>query len=318
MIKKLLKLLLALVVIAAIAFTIFWFSRPADVSFEQYRASFPNSNYSRFADVDGVRVHYQEKGEGTPLLLIHGYTSSNYSWKDVFEPLSKTFRVIALDLKGFGFSGKPDGDYSRRAQAVLVTHFLDQLGIDKAWLAGSSMGGEVALNVAIANPQRVAGLVLIDSAGVPVAGSGSLAPQYLLVPVVGRALTALALRSDKLVREGLNRSFYDDRNVTDDRVAAYYLPLQTRDGQRAALRARVQAGQYPVEPELPKIAVPTLILWGREDELIPLEAGRKLNSLIKNSKLVIIDNCGHLPQEELPARVVEELTRFVTANKDEG
>jgi pimeloyl-ACP methyl ester carboxylesterase len=311
MIRKLAKLLLALIVLAAIAFTIFWFARSADVSFEQHRASFPNSNYSRFADVDGVRVHYQEKGSGTPLVLIHGFTSSNYSWKDVFEPLSRTFKVIALDLKGFGFSGKPEGDYSRRAQAILVMHLLDQLGIDKAWLAGSSMGGEVALNVAIANPQRVAGLVLIDSAGVPVPGSGSLAPRYLLVPVVGRALTALALRSDKLVREGLSKSFYDDRKVTDDRVAAYYLPLQTRDGQRAALRARIQTGQFPVEPELPKITAPTLILWGREDELIPLEAGRKLNSLIKNSRLVIIDNCGHLPQEEMPSRVIEELTRFI-------
>jgi pimeloyl-ACP methyl ester carboxylesterase len=311
MIKKLAKLLLAVVVLAVIVFTIFWFSRPADVSFEQYRASFPNSNYSHFAEVDGVRIHYQEKGNGTPLILIHGYTSSNYSWKEVFEPLSKTFRVIAPDLKGFGFSGKPDGDYSRRAQALLITHLLDKLGIDTAWLAGSSMGGEVALNVAITNPQRVAGLILIDSAGVPVAGSGSLAPRYLLVPVVGPALIAFALRSDKLVREGLIKSFYDDRKVTDERVAAYYLPLQTRGGQLAALRARTQAGQFPVEPELPKLAVPTLILWGREDELIPLEAGRKLNSLIKNSRLVIIDNCGHLPQEEMPQRVIDELTGFV-------
>src|SRR6185295_14961151 len=98
MIKKLLKLLLALLVVAVIAFTIFWLSRPADLSFEPYRASFPNSSYSHFTDIGGVRVHYQEKGTGTPLVLIHGYTSSNYSWKDVFEPLSKTFRVISLDL----------------------------------------------------------------------------------------------------------------------------------------------------------------------------------------------------------------------------
>jgi pimeloyl-ACP methyl ester carboxylesterase len=310
MIKKLAKLFLGLVVIIVVAVTIFWFSRPADISFEQYRASFPNSTYSHFAEVDGVRIHYQDKGSGTPLILIHGYTSSNYSWKEVFEPLSKTFRVIAPDLKGFGFSGKPDGDYTRRAQAILIIHLLDQLGIDKAWLAGSSMGGEVALNVAITNPQRVAGLVLIDSAGVPVTGSGSLAPRYLLVPVLGRLLIAFALRSDNLVREGLNKSFYDDRNVTDERVAAYYLPLKTRGGQLAALRARTQAGQFPVEPELPKLSVPTLILWGREDELNPLEVGRKLNSLIRNSTLVIIDNCGHLPQEEMPQRVIEELTRF--------
>src|SRR5882762_10532187 len=127
MMKKLLKLALALIVIAAVALTIFWFARPADVSFDEVRATVPNSAYSHFADIDGVRVHYQEKGTGTPLILIHGFTSSVFSWKDVFEPLSKKFHVIAVDLKGFGFSGKPVGDYTRRAQAVLVAHLLEHL-----------------------------------------------------------------------------------------------------------------------------------------------------------------------------------------------
>ena len=111
--KKLLKILLVLVVIATIAFTAFWFTRPADVSFEEVRASVPNSQYSRFAEIDGVRVHYQEKGTGTPLILIHGFTSSVFSWKDVFEPLSKNFRVIAVDLKGFGFSSKQPGSHRK-------------------------------------------------------------------------------------------------------------------------------------------------------------------------------------------------------------
>jgi len=311
MLKRLLKILLTLVVIAAIAFTVFWFSRPADVSFDEVRASVPNSEYSHFADIDGVRIHYQEKGTGTPLLLIHGFTSSVFSWKDVFEPLSKNFHVIAVDLKGFGFSGKPDGDYTRRGQANLVGHFLDHLKINKVWLCGNSMGGDVSLNLAVQNPQRVAGLILIDSGGVKVEGSGSLAPSYLLIPVVGRVLTSLALRSDKLVREGLEKSFYDRSKITDDRVTAYYRPLQTRDGQLAALRARTQANEFPVEPELGKISTPALIIWGADDALIPLAAGRKMNSLIKNSKLVVIEKCGHLPEEEMPERVVDEITKFV-------
>ena len=311
MIKKILKLLLALIVIAAIALTVFWFARPADVSFDDVRASVPNSAYSHFADIDGVRVHYQEKGTGTPLVLIHGLNSSTYSWKDVFEPLAKNYRVIAVDLKGFGFSGKPDGDYTRRAQAILVAHLLDYLKIEKAWLAGNSMGGEVALNFALQNPQRVAGLILIDSAGVSVPGSNSLAPGYARVPFVGPVLIALALTSDRLVRQGLEKSFYDDAKVTDERVAAYYRPLKTRGGQLAALRARTQWGLFPIEPDLNKINSPTLIIWGAEDALIPLEAGRKMNSLIKDSKLVIIEKCGHVPQEELPERVLDEMTKFI-------
>ncbi|HEV7745987.1 MAG TPA: alpha/beta hydrolase [Pyrinomonadaceae bacterium] len=313
--KKLLKLGLALIVIVAIALTIFWFARPANVSFDEVRAVVPNSDYSHFADIDGVRIHYQEKGTGTPLVLIHGYTSLTYTWKEVFEPLSKSFRVIAVDLKGFGFSGKPDGDYTRRAQAVLVAHLLDHLHIEKAWLCGNSMGGEVALNVALANPQLVAGLILIDSAGVEVPGRGTLTPGYLQIPGVGRLLIALSLTSDELVRQGLEKSFYDHSKVTPDRVASYYRPLKTRGGQLAALRARAQWSQFPVEPNLDKINVPALILWGAQDQLIPLAAGRKFNSLIKNSSLLIFDNCGHLPQEEMPARTIAEVTKFITARK---
>jgi len=315
MMKKLLKVVLILVVLATLALTVFWFARPADVSFDSVRASVPYSDYSHFADIDGVRIHYQEKGAGTPLVLIHGYTSSTYSWKDVFEPLARTFHVIAIDLKGFGFSGKPDGDYTRRAQALLVAHLLEHLNIEKAWLCGNSMGGEVALNVALANPQRVAGLILIDSAGVEVPGSGSLAPGYLLVPGIGRMLIALSLTSDKLVRQGLAKSFYDQAKVTDDRVTNYYRPLQTRGGQLAALRARTQFSMFPVEPNLGQINVPTLILWGAQDALIPLAAGTKMSKLIKNSELVVFDNCGHLPQEEMPTRTVDEMTKFVSEQK---
>jgi pimeloyl-ACP methyl ester carboxylesterase len=313
MMKKLLKVLLALLAIAVIALSVFWFARPADVSFDEARASLPNSGYSHFADIDGVRLHYQEKGTGTPLILIHGYTSSTYSWKEVFEPLAKTFRVIAVDLKGFGFSGKPDGDYSRRAQAILVNHLLDHLKIDKAWLCGNSMGGEVALNLALINPQRVAGLILIDSAGAKVPGSGSLAPRYLTLPVVGRILIALSLTSDKLVRQGLEKSFYDRAKVTDERVAYYHRFLKTRGGQLAALRARTQADDFPIENDLNKIKAPVLIIWGRQDALIPLEAGIKINQLIKDSKLVIFDNCGHLPQEEMSVRVADEIRNFIAA-----
>ena len=311
MLKKFLKTLLVIVLIMAIAFTVFWFARPADVSFDEVRSAVPNSEASKFVEIDGVRVHYQEKGTGTPLVLLHGYTSSTYSWKDVFEPLSKNFRVIAVDLKGFGFSEKRDGDYTRRAQAVLVAHLLDYLKIERAWLCGNSMGGEIALNVALQNPQRVAGLILIDSAGVEVSGGSSLAPGYAKLPFVAPALTALALTSDRLVREGLEKSFYDDAKITDERVAYYYRPLRTRGGQLAALRARPQAGQFPIEQDLNRISAPTLIIWDAEDAVIPLEAGRKLNSLIKDSKLVVIEKCGHLPQEEMPERVLDEMTNFI-------
>src|SRR5262249_23622919 len=174
--KKLARFALLIIIILLVAFTVFWFARSADVNFDEARAALPNAAYSRFADVDGVRIHYQEKGAGAPLVLIHGYTSSTFAWNDGFEPLSQEFRVIAVDLKGFGFSGKPDGDYTRRAQGELVIRLLDQLKIDRAILCGNSMGGEVSMNAAVRHPGRVSALILVDSGGVTVSGGGSVTP----------------------------------------------------------------------------------------------------------------------------------------------
>jgi pimeloyl-ACP methyl ester carboxylesterase len=311
--KKFIRYALALIAILLIAFTVFWFARPADVNFDEARAAVPNAAYSHFADVDGVRLHYQEKGAGPPLVLIHGYTASTFAWKDVFEPLSQQFRVIAIDLKGFGFSGKPDGDYTRRAQGDLALRLLDHLKIDRAILCGNSMGGEVSMNAAVRHPSRVSALILVDSGGVTVSGSGSVTPGVAQWPVIGPVIAALALTSDSLVRDGLRKSFYDDSMVTDEQVAAYYRPLKTRDGQHAAYLARVQGAINPIEPEIGKIKQPTLIVWGAEDELIPLEAGRRLNSLIAGSRLVVFDKCGHLPQAEMPERFAREVRGFAAS-----
>ncbi len=312
MMKRAIRITAAILALLALAFAVFWFARPEDVNFDEARATLPNSAYSRFVDLDGVRVHYQEKGNGTPLVLVHGYTASTYAWKDVFEPLAQHYHVVALDLKGFGFSGKPDGDYTRRAQSELVIKLMDHLSIDRAILCGNSMGGEVSLNAARYHPERVRALILVDSGGVTVSNSGSVSPGFAQWPVIGPTVTALALTTDSLVRDGLRKSYFDDAKVTDEMVASYYRPLKTSGGQRAAFLARRQASQQPIEPEISKISQPTLILWGADDELIPVEAGRKLNSLIAGSRLAVLDHCGHVPQSECPAPFLREITGFIT------
>ncbi len=309
--NKLIKIFAAFIAITLAGFLIFWFSRPADISFDDYKAELPHSEYSKFAEIDGVKIHYQEKGEGTPLVLVHGYTSLAYTWKDVFEPLSKYFRVIAVDLKGFGFSDKPDGDYTKRAQSILVKGLLDHLKIEKTWLAGNSMGGDVAINVALQYPEVVIGLILIDSAGVKFESKSPSASSSFNIPFFGRAFAALALSSDKLVRGGLERSYYDDSKITDEDVRIYHLPLTSVNGQRAAALAVQQWDLYPVEKDLGKINYPTLIIWGAEDEVIPLETGRKMNSLIKDSEMIVYENTGHLPQEETPDMVAKDIKSFI-------
>jgi pimeloyl-ACP methyl ester carboxylesterase len=315
--KKLLRFLLLLVVLASIAFTIFWYSRPAELDFEEFRAALPHSSASRFAEVNGVHVHYQERGTGDALVLIHGNNSSAYSWRDVFDELAKEFRVVALDLKGFGFTSKPEGDYRLETQAALVIGLLDQLKIERATLCGSSMGGGVALAAAINYPQRVRSLVLVDSSAFEEGrGGASLAPAYVRWPYIGGAVTALALTSDSLVRDGLRKSFYDESKVTNERVEAYYRPLRTRGGQRAARLVRDQRDYTRIENSLGKIRQPTLIIWGAQDELILLEDGKRLHSQIAGSQLSVFDNCGHLPQEEMPQRFTREVSGFMKARTE--
>ena len=116
------------------------------------------------------------------------------------------------------------------------------------------------------------------------------------------------------MREGLKKSTFDDAKISDEKVAYFHQFLKTRSGQNAAREARLQAELYPVENELGKINVPALLIWGAEDELIPLQAGKSMKEKIKSSKLVIFKNCGHLPQEEMPEKVLTEMTSFTSQN----
>jgi len=186
------------------------------------------------------------------------------------------------------------------------------LKIEQTLLCGSSMGGEVALNAALQYPQRIRSLILVDSSGLSTGGI-SAAPGFAFWPVIGPALSAVALTSDSIVRQGLQTSFHDPSKVTAERVTAYYRPLRTRYGQRAAYLTRRQAGVSRVEKEISDIQQPTLIIWGAQDLQIPLEAGQRLHKMIKGSELVVFDHCGHLPQEEMPERFVREVIRFTHA-----
>jgi pimeloyl-ACP methyl ester carboxylesterase len=313
--KKVARIVLMLLAFASVAFATFWYARPYDLDFANHRALVPHAEDSRFAEVDGVRVHFQEKGSGPPLVLLHGNNSSTYTWKDVYDELAARHRVVAVDLKGFGFTSKPEGDYRVEAQAALVVRLLDELKIERAVWCGSSLGGTVALAAAIEHPERVAGLVLVSAPAYSDMRGASLAPPYVKWPYVGGAVSALALTTDALVRDGLKQSFYDDTKVTDERVAAYYLPLTTRGGQYAARRVREQRQFERVERALDQVKQPALLIWGAEDRLILPDDGRRLQASLPGSRLVFFESCGHLPQEEMPERFAREVLDFTTRLK---
>jgi len=307
--KNALRILLALAALLVVGLAIFWFARPYDVEFEAMRPQVPHAELSRFVQIDGLRVHYQEAGTGAPLVLVHGFMASTFVWKDVLPALADRFRVVAVDLKGFGFTEKPASGYALEAQADLVVRLLDRLGIDRAAFCGNSMGGAVALHAAIRHPRRVSALVLVDSAGLRMA-SQQATPVYARWPVVGPLLGALAVSFDGPVRAGLQACYFDPTKVTEADVSTCRRVLATRAGLRAAV-AVAREPFYLGERAIAGIAQPTLILWGAQDRLIPVEAGKRFNALVPGSRFVVLERCGHMPPPEMPDRFVREVSGFL-------
>ncbi len=291
-----------------------YLKRPRDVRWIDYVGELPHPDASRFTVVDGVRLHYQEFGapEAPVLLLIHGYCSSGYTWKDVVEPLAAAgYRVIAPDLKGFGFSEKPaDRRYHVQDHAQLVIGLLDRLGIETATFVGNSFGGAVSLACALMWASRVSGLVLIDAAynDAPLRQYPfSLYARIARTWLVGEAAVPLLMATRRTSEALLRGFFHNQQVVTQERITAYFRPLRTVEGQRAALTTARQWDLNWIEQELGSITVPVLIIWGEFDRSIPVALGVRLRARLPQAEFVVIPDCGHIPAEERP----EETAVFI-------
>ncbi|HEY0081119.1 MAG TPA: alpha/beta hydrolase [Pyrinomonadaceae bacterium] len=279
--------------------------RPRALVWEEHAERVRHGAHSRFAEVGGVRVHYQEAGvEGAPpMILIHGFCASTLVWSDVLLTLAEMgFRVVAPDLVGFGFSGKPrEGEYTIEAQARVVVGLMEHLGIERAALVGSSYGGAVAAVCALEWPERVERLVLVGAV------TNDAAKRQLLLrvagaPVLGEVLSPLLIDSRRLIKWRL-RKIYANGNahlLERARLDSQYLPLRYADTQRAILLTLRRWNASRIEREAASITQPTLLIWGEQDRDIPLRYGERLHAQMPNARLVVFRRCGHLPQEERP------------------
>lgn len=291
--------------------------RPRDVDWQKNREAIFHSDYSRFAEVDGLRVHYQEAGraEDKPLVLIHGFASSNLVWSKVFLPLADAgFRVMAPDLIGYGYSGKPArGEYTIEMQAHMIVGLMNHLGLKEAALVGSSYGGAVAATCALDYPDRVAELVLVGA----VSNNAPLKYSLLRVfgsPLIGDLVAPLLISSRRLLRRRMKRVY--DRHawaVEEDRVEARHRPLRTWGTHRAIIRTVRHWNAERVSLDAHLIQHPTLLLWGETDEEIPLADAKQLESEIAGSRLVVFPDCGHQPHEEYPDEFVTVVSDFCGA-----
>ncbi len=264
-----------------------------------------------YADLGELRMHYIEKGAGEPLLLIHGYASSTYCFRKVIGPLSERFHVYAIDLKGFGRSDKPaDGDYTLETLASEVVLFMEGMGIEKAALAGSSLGGGVSLMTALHYPDRVDRLVLLDPGCYPMEPNRMF--RMLRTPGLGTLTIMFWTRS--AYRRLLEQSIYDHALIDDEMLDGFYRPYREWDARRAALltaRALDFDRLEALTARYPEIAAETLIVWGEQDRTVPLSFGRRLRGDLGRSRLAVIPECGHMPSEEHPDKLVSLVEAFL-------
>jgi pimeloyl-ACP methyl ester carboxylesterase len=270
----------------------------------------------RFESVAGRRVRFVRKGSGPAIVLLHGFASSLYTWKDVLPVLAQGHDVLALDLPGFGQSDCPP-DLSSDEYPRVVLGLLDRLGISRASLVGNSLGGSVVLAVAAERPALVERLVLVDAAGFNLQEKKRPWIVRLVgAPPMAALLDGLPVRR-LLVEMSLRQVFFDDSLVTSARVDEYLEPMLRAGAPRAIRSLLASRSLHPdsMQKLLGRITAPTLVLWGREDQWIPVGDAERFAAALGGAKVVVLDRCGHMPQEERPAEVARLVTAFLAEAK---
>ena len=284
---------------------------------------------SRFVDANGVRLHYIEAGSGEPpIVLLHGLGSTVTKWRDTLPMIGARRRAIAVDLPGFGKSDTPPGRYTFGFLAGGIIAFLDALSIERCVLVGNSLGGMTAMWLAAARPERVAGLVLVDPALPLPAGARPDASTVTRMavaslPGVGEALYTLFTRlktADEQVADGLKRNVADASKVSQETQRLLHIEAEERR-HATGLRRPVLSAQRNLmwmltarREEVGRVAgslgVPTLLVWGSEDKLVPLATGEEWVGKIPGAELVVMEGAGHNPQVEMPDRFAEIVLAF--------
>ena len=310
-VTKKLKIILSIPLLFIIA-VILWFGH-RDIPLNDLKIKYANSS-SSFISVNGMDVHFRDEGDQTdtiPIVLIHGTGASLHTFNAWSDSLKKLHRVIRMDLPAYGLTGPfPDGNYTMAHYTAFLKDFLTALNIKQCVLAGNSLGGEIAWNFTLEQPGMVTKLILIDAAGYPLQSkSVPIAFRLAKVPVINKLLTFITPRF--LVRSSVENVYFDSSKVTD-LVVERYFELTLRAGNRKAFIDRFHmiknASAYT---NIKYIEQPTLLLWGAEDLLIPVENAHKFHKDLPTSTLVILEHTGHTPMEERPIKSLAPVLDFL-------
>lgn len=313
--------LLGLAVFAGLLALLWAIFATPDLPAAMLKAKYAN-DASQFVELaPGTTVHMRDEGprDGFPIVLVHGSNASLHTWEPWAARLTaKGYRVVTLDLPAHGLTGATrEGLYTNAAYVGVVERLVDRLGLARFVLGGNSMGGGVSWRYAVRHPDRVAGLVLVDASGKP-QPKGARPPigfNLARIPVIREVMATVTPRA--LIEASFKQSIANQAIATPAMIDRYWELLLYPGNRRATVQ---RFGQYQGEntaaTDLPKLTVPTLIIWGREDHFIPLEVGEWFNQTIPGSRITVLDKVGHIPMEEAPDRSlapVLELLETVSA-----
>jgi pimeloyl-ACP methyl ester carboxylesterase len=302
--------LLAIVLVVAAGIAASW---APDIPVESLKARWAPAP-SQFIAVDGMQVHLRDegpRGDPSPIVLLHGTSASLHTWEGWAQALRGQRRVIRFDLPGYGLTGPhPRGAYGvEQDYPQFVLAVLDQLKVQRCVLAGNSLGGQIAWQTALFAPQRVDKLILVDAGGFPLESTSvPLGFRIARIPALAPLMRNVLPRS--VVESSLRNVYGQPERVSSELIDQYY-DLARREGNRAALSARMQRGYLSDASRLAEIKIPTLILWGGQDRLIPPSHGERFERAIAGSKRVVFAQLGHVPHEEDAAQTVAAVQQFL-------
>lgn len=284
----------------------------ADISVDDLKKDYANE-HSKFIEIDGMQVHYRDEGKGFPIVLIHGTASSLHTWNDWTNELVKTNRIIRMDLPAFGITGpNKTADYSIKSYTNFLHQFLTKMNVDKFHLAGNSLGGNIAWNYTAEHPEKIEKLILVDASGLPTNKPQPAIFKMAKTPVLSSLF--LYVTPKFFIKKNMKEVYGDASKITDELITRYH-KMALRVGNRQAFidRAKIDfnLGAKVNLDKLKSIQTPTLLIWGAKDNWIPLDNGKRMNRVLPNSKLVVLENSGHVPMEESPEKTLAILKTFL-------
>lgn len=281
---------------------------------------------SKFLNVNGLNIYTEQRGptDGDAVLLLHGFAGSTFQWRHTLDALADAgYRAVAYDRPGAGLSDKPATfDYSSVGQAVFLLTLMDQLQIERAVLVGHSQGGRVLAEFAIRYPERISQLVVVAGAIIETEQQAIEIPGFandaLRLPLSAEPFVALAgavlqgVATEEQLRQAIAANVYDPVVLTDDVLEGYLQPFRVEDWQNGLLYNSRDIELDPVsEARLAQINAPTLLIWGKEDAVVPIERGTPLREILPNTVWRVYENVGHLPMEEVPQQFNADVLTFL-------